>query len=208
MIDKLLKIVSKIGIWVIIIYALLWFRADEIYGVYADMVRNTMLIYFVAISLFSPITFPMLMSMGFQDIAGFVFGFILTAPVMLVLGNAGVTGLIVGQVEASVNWGLIIGFGFLHSFIKAFSEELIFRGAISKIFGDVVSSILFGAFHYGITGVSIIGAGILMALGFLWAKLRDIFRGMGGTGLMASTGSHFAYNLGVMGILPLILGGL
>jgi len=187
-----LKIRLAIGVIILLIAGYLWTQADFIYGPYAGMVRNTMMVYFGLMAVMAPLVLPTIMKIGLEEVPMFSLGFIVTSVLMLTVPNI-LTSLLAGQVEANI--ALVLGFGFLHGFIKAFFEEVIFRGALPTFIGDIWSSVAFGLFHFGITGVPLAGAVFLMGLGYLWAKVRDSM------GLMGATGSHFAYNLGVMGIL-------
>jgi hypothetical protein len=137
--------------------------------------------------------------------------FIATSLAMLLIPKL----ITAGSIEASVAVQMAFGFGFLHAFVKAFNEEVIFRQILPIVagLGDIISNVLFGIFHIAvvISQLSLLKmpvtfwtvaapVGILVVLGFLWAKIRDRF------GLMGATGSHFAYNLGVMQLLPKVFG--
>ncbi len=194
------KIKFAVGLFVILVQLFLYVNADYIYGVYADMVRTVLVTYFFLLALFSPIVIQILSGIGLQDIPNFSIGFILTAVVMLVVPAM---FLVTGQLETGLSMAL--GFGFLHSMVKAFNEEIVFRGVLPKIMGgsiyaDIISSVTFGVFHFAVTGVNWMAMFLLMGLGFVWVLVRNRF------GLMGSTGSHFAYNLGVLGVLPQLIG--
>lgn len=189
-----------VGIVIIILQLFVYVNADYIYGPYAGMVKNVLLVYFVLMAMFSPVVIQILQRMGPADIASFSVAFIITAAVMLVVPVASITG----EVEKGLT--LALGFGFLHGFIKAFDEEIIFRGALPQLMGgsiyaDVISSIIFGVFHLAVSGANIFVMLLLMGLGMVWALVRSRF------GLMGSTGSHFAYNLAALKVLPKIIGG-
>ena len=201
------KIKFAVGIAILFTQLFLYINAEAVYGPYASMVRNVMLAYFVLLAVFSPYVIKILMGIGPKDLPSFSIMFAMTAVIMLVVGGSIV--LITGEVEKGIT--LALGFGFLHGFVKAFNEEVIFRGVLPMIMGgsvkasiyvDVISSVAFGVFHLAVTGVNIYAMIFLSALGFVWAMVRNRF------GIMGSTGSHFAYNLGVMGVLPVILGGV
>ena len=116
--------------------------------------------------------------------------------------------LFAGEVESGLT--LALGFGFLHAMVKAFNEELIFRDALPSIIGgkakllyvDIVSSVAFGAFHFAVSGASLLVMAFLSVLGFIWSQVYRRF------GLMGSTGSHFAYNLAALGVLSKVFGGV
>lgn len=193
------KIKLAVGIVILIAQLFLYINAEAIYGVYADTVRNIMLAYFMLLAMFSPFVIPILLKLNLDDIPGFSIGFILTAIVMLIIPFARITG----EVEKGIT--LALGFGFLHALVKAFNEEVLFRAVFPRIMGNtiwagIISSILFGIFHLAVTGVSIIAVIFLSCLGFVWYLVYKRF------GLMGSTGSHFAYNLAVLGVLPTLIG--
>lgn len=164
------------------------------------MVRNVMMVYFVLLALFSPFVIKILMSIGPRDLPNFSITFLLTALVMMLIPTV---AFITGEVEKGLT--LALGFGFLHSFVKAFNEEVIFRGVLPRIMGkgiwpDIVSSIIFGIFHLAVTGASILAMLLLMLLGFVWAMVRNRF------GLLGAVGSHASYNVAVLGALPMLFG--
>jgi hypothetical protein len=207
------KIRFAVGIFILILQMILYLSADYIYGPYASVVRNVFLTYFILLALLSPYVLKTLLEVGPNDIPSFSIGFILTV-IPLVLLPLGIK-LFTGQIETGLQ--LALGFGLLHSLVKAFDEEIIFRGALPKIIGIgtpamIVTSVLFGIFHFGVLMLqvqqglltltnAVYGMILLMGLGFVWALVAKKF------GLLASTGSHFAYNLSAMGVLNKILGG-
>lgn len=194
------RIKFAVGIGILFAQLFLYINASAIYGPYAETVRNVMLAYFILLAILSPFVIPILMKIGLQDVPAFSIGFVLTTIVMLVVPI--VTGL-TGEIESGLT--LALGFGFLHSFVKAFNEEIIFRGVLPKVMGGsttagVVSSILFGVFHFAVTGGSIFAIAFLSVLGFIWWLVYKRF------GLFGSTGSHFAYNLAALGVLSKLIG--
>lgn len=193
-----------VGLFILFAQLFLFINAEFIYGPYAGMVKNVMLAYFIMLAFFSPFVIKLLMGIGPQDLPNFSIMFVLTSIVMLVLPAF---ALITGEIEEGLT--LALGFGFLHAFVKAFDEEVIFRGVLPMIMGqgvktgiyvDIISSVAFGAFHLAVTGANIFAMIFLSALGFIWAQVYKRF------GLMGATGSHFAWNLGALGVLPTILG--
>lgn len=193
---------AVLAIVLILSQLFLYVNADAIYGVYSDMVRNTMTVYLMLLAVFSALVFKELVKIGPQDLPGFTIGFIVTAALLMGLNTFGLSGSILGQIEPGLTMAL--GFGLLHAMVKAFDEELIFRGVLptflgGSIYADILSSVFFGLFHFAVTGADLFAMIFLMGLGFVWALLR---RRMG---LLASTGSHFAYNLMALGVLPMII---
>jgi len=195
------RIKFAVGIAIILLQLWLYINADYVYGPYASIVKNVMLAYFILLALLSPFVIQILMDIGFQDVPNFSIGFVITAIVMFAIGSITV---ITGEIEGGLT--LVLGFGLLHSFVKAFNEEVIFRGVLPKLIGgtmvaDVVSSIVFGVFHVAVTGASWYAIIFLSILGFIWSQMRRYI------GVMGTTGSHFAYNLSALGVLPKLLGG-
>lgn len=135
----------------------------------------------------------------------FLILFVVTAIVMSFL-PAGVTGLLAAS-SFDIKVGMMVTYGVLYAFIKAYIEEDIFRNRLSAKLGETGQAVAFGAFHFfalvGLVGFSyviILPVAILMGLGYLWGKVQDRF------GTLGSTGSHFAYNAAVLGLLPKIMG--
>jgi len=195
------RIKFAVGIAIILLQLWLYINADYVYGPYAGIVKNVMLAYFILLALLSPFVIKILMDIGPKDIPNFSIGFITTAIVMFAIGSI---TLITGEVEGGL--ALALGFGLLHSFVKAFNEEVIFRGVLPKIMGgglwpDIISSVLFGLFHVAVTGAAWYAIIFLSVLGFVWAMMRNYI------GIMGTTGSHFAYNLAALGVLPKLFGG-
>jgi membrane protease YdiL (CAAX protease family) len=96
-----------------------------------------------------------------------------------------------------------LGYGVLHSFVIAYGEELVFRGLFSKFLGGVWSSILFGLFHFGITGYvikSVLALILLLGLPAYYISKK--------VGLLGAVGYHFAWNMKAMGILDIVLKGM
>ncbi len=68
--------------------------------------------------------------------------------------------------------------------------------------GDVASAILFGVFHLAVLGANFIGMATLIIMGMVWAFTRTRF------GLMGAVGSHVAWNMMALGLMPLLFGGI
>lgn len=191
------------GLFIILAQIWLYVNADAIYGAYSGMVKATMLAYFILMIPLSPVIYQQYMRIGIQDIPNFAVGFVATSIVMLVLG--GLVALVTGEIEQGLT--LALGFGFLHGFVKAFNEELIFRGAIPQMLGgqnvysDAISSLAFGFFHFAVSGGDLVIMVFLSGLGYVWTLARRSI------GVMGSTGSHFAYNLAALGVLDRVVGG-
>ena len=195
-----MKLRLTVGILVTLIQLFLYINADWIYGPYADQARNVLLAYFilttVVLASFA-VKLPTL-DVGEKGLYNFFVGFVLTSVFMLLIPKA-----LQARLASIETTAMALGFGLLHGFVKAYNEEIVFRGILPKALGgglyaDVLSNILFGLFHLAVTGASLPAIFLLSILGMIWAFIRNRI------GLMGSTGSHFAYNLGVMGVLDKI----
>ena len=211
----------SVGLMVLIVTAFLWINSAFIYQAFAEQASHVMLIYLILYVLFAS-SFAIavrgkvpIFAKGLTDLRNFVITFGLTAAVMFFIP------LIFLQ-QASVEiFILALGFGLLHSFVKAYIEEIVFRWILPIGFriGDIFSNILFALFHMSVLTSVLIAQGIsfeiaiasaivpmtvLFFLGMLWAWMR----GPNGSrfGIAGAVGSHFSYNLASLGILAAMLG--
>lgn len=225
------KVLSA-GVIIMFSMLMMWIGADYIYGAYSPIVRNIMTIYFFLFT----ITYvmvnktPKIIEGSGESLSNFALGFFITAlPLFFLFSAIGILGQTANIVEPFIATITItgIGFGALHGFVKAYVEESVFRWAIPKHAGagDILANILFGLFHFfvliGVTIPGLILAGglvdlgamnftyaivpmmVLTVLGLFWSQVRNHF------GIMGSTGSHFAWNLFALGVLPIIfIGGV
>lgn len=208
----------------------MWIGAEGIYGPYAEVVRNTMIIYFFLFLIPYTIINKAPRSIAGDNLLNFPIGFIGTGAILFVATQLiGVFGTSAALTEPFVATITIagLGFGVLHAFVKAYIEESVFRWALPKYFklGDIISNIIFGIFHLSILLVftipSMIAEGTLVEagalnwtyaiapvitliiLGLAWSQVRDRI------GIIGATGSHTAWNMFALGILPRIfLGGI
>jgi len=141
---------------------------------------------------------PDILTADFSKILLFLVGFLATAFVMVLI-----TVVIPVVFFADISYASqALSFGFVYAFVIAFWEEMIFRDILPKGFGlsDVTANITFAFFHLAAL-TAIIGFNlmlmmtafiVLFSLGMVWAQVRDRF------GIMASVGSHAAYNMVIM----------
>jgi len=192
-----------------------------VFGVYADGVKDVIVIYFLVylMALATYATKPPTLSKDFTSLFHFIAMFAATALIMVVIPK-GITGTLASFELVRI----ALGFALLWGFVKAYIEEIVFRWVLPKVagLGDIVSNILFGAFHASVlfanatimvksgtmTSVQVIpyvllGASILGILGYAWSKVRDTQ-----FGLMGAVGSHTGYNLAVLGVLPILFGSV
>jgi len=218
------------GVPIMLSILFMWISADFVYGEYAEMVRNTMMIYFFLFLIPYTVLNQTPKSVMSENIWNFFIGFLGTGTVLFIItqgiGIFGTTAVLSEPFVATITV-TGIGFGVLHAFVKAYIEESVFRWALPKYagLGDILSSVLFGLFHLSIlvsfTIPSMVAAGTLTdmgamnwtyagmpvitltALGVGWSKVRDTI------GVIGSTGSHTAWNMFALGILPRIfMGGM
>lgn len=200
------------GAVILVIWLFLYTQADWLYGTAsAELARNTLLLYFIMFLLASAIFAKGIpgSKKGFGEVMGpFILAFIVTTvivgPIILILS------VIVPQATISI-FQLALAYGLLHAFVIAYIEELVFRYylPLEAGLGDYISIALFGFFHLNVllfSGVQniLFPLLLLIVMGGVWTMVRRWFSGPKNVniaaGLAASTGSHFAYNLVILGI--------
>lgn len=203
----------SVGIVIFIILIFLYINAGYVYGQYVEQVTFIMGLYFMMLLMALAYTKGHPATLGSNETwTNFIYGFVFTAVPLLFI-TIGVPYIF--QVSSVLEFPLAafslaaFGFGALHGLVKAYIEEEVFRNLLPKAgkLGDVISNILFGAFHlavlvtirgYAITEI-MLPVAVLVILGLGWAKMRN------GFGIMGSTGSHFAWNIFAMGLLVNVL---
>lgn len=197
----LARLFSGLGLGAILVFITLYMfvRADFLFGEFADLARNVILTYIILGVTIIAVTgsrFPLFNASPL--VFGYFFiGFIITFFVVSLVPKT----LTAGTLASFERVG--ISFGFLWAFVKAAWEEVIFRGILAQRITStgllatlaVGSNILFGFFHYGILGVGLGGAVFLSILGMVWTLMANRLN------LMASIGSHFAWNMAALGVL-------
>lgn len=201
----------KIGFAVFIAVMILLLGSEAIYGNLAPDMERVLYIYLFMLILTLvyfpkrehkmptiPAAFPV-----------FMIAFLITLFLMLIVRSIPMMQglLVVSTLEASIEFTAV--FLIMHAGVKAYIEEEVFRARLSVILGEGGQAIAFGLFHFfvlymlfGFTWM-LLGALVwLTLLGYAWGRVED----WGGT--PASTGSHFAYNLVVMGIGIFLIGGV
>jgi hypothetical protein len=194
----------SLGIVVLLIWLFLYTQADLIYGQYADLVRQEFTVYFFLFLITATVLFRGMPGRkeGAQSLIPFVIAFVVTLAVAIPMRQF--------AMQASLEYvTLILGFGLLHGFVKAFIEEIVFRYYLPMVagLGDILSSVIFGLFHTTVALMSGVATPItaiigLMVMGYVWSLVRRLFQNQGiGAGIAASTGSHFGYNIVVLGLI-------
>lgn len=191
-----------LGIAVIIISLFLLVNADAAFGAHADTARSLLTIYLILGNTMLILTprRPDILTADVSRLILFLVGFFASAIFFVFLPQFFLASFSTIAVAVS--------FGFLYGFVVAFYEELIFRDLLPRGLGmtDFMASAVFALFHLAalaaVFGFNLLQLSIaffvLFSLGMLWSFIRDR------VGLMASVGSHVAWNLGVYA--PSLLG--
>jgi len=200
------------GLIVLIVTGFLWIARDYVYGPYASIVETRLLAYLVFFFIVAVPFAQKLPTLRHDPRAplNFVIGFIATFLVVTGVLNSGLLprAMLASTVDSIT---IYAAFAFLHSFVGAYIEELVFRYFLPVVanLGDIISSLLFGLFHIGVRIMSgdplpWLSIAVLTALGLVWAIIRGRHMGNGrfsGLGLMGATGSHFAWNVIAFGLI-------
>ena len=198
-----MKILDRQGIIItlaiLVVWLFLWFNTSWIFGAYASQAKDTLSVYFIGLALSLAVLNSPLpeIKMTAFNIFMFPVAFIATTIFATTIISALVPTAMLASFE-SVK--VMAGFGILYSLVKAFIEEVIFRGLIQKYTGNFIQAGLFSIFHVSMLWTKFTGFGIISAfimlfiLGYIWGETAKHF------GLFASTGSHTAWNAFVMGI--------
>lgn len=101
---------------------------------------------------------------------------------------------------ADIGLGVIL----FHAFIVAVDEELIFRGWLNDILGRktlgiwtraIIISIVFAFFHYALAGSEPLVLFTYIPIGLAYFFIKEKY------GIMASIGTHWAYNIFILGFI-------
>lgn len=197
----------NLGAIVIVITLFLWLGADFFFGEFAATASRIILMYLmlmIAVHFAFKEPFPDI-PLTSQNLVIFVITGTITTVGILALSAAANLFLASFEVITAVS------FGFFYAFVKAFIEEDIFRWVLARKLNPVASSILFGLFHFSVLFVlgtpfvvALVGMTFLAILGHGWYILSQFYGKGSPSGLMASTGSHFGYNLIALGALGAI----
>jgi membrane protease YdiL (CAAX protease family) len=220
---------------VMILTALLLISADQVYGPETGIRMQVVLLIYVVLLVWIRGDAGHKGEHPEQSIGPaiplFIAGFVLTYIIFTAFLAAPVTGeLLPGliaastlEIQASITFVSVLGFG--HAFVKAYIEEEVFRSKMMTLLkpvsgkGDgtfmqnvrqeLPAALVFGAFHFvvlyaffGFTASLWVAMGWLSLLGLAWGIAEDRI------GIAGSTGSHFAYNLIVFGMLPVLSGAV
>lgn len=211
------------GLVIILIQLFLYINADVAFGAVNGPVAQQIILVYILM-----ITFVMAalrqglpgLNEGSKGLSLFALFFFITYGISLLVVGGGVlpTGTVaaVSGLETAGGIGLALSYGLLHGFVKAYIEESVFRDllALKAHMGGALSSLFFGVFHASLASRNanaLIAKGLLTqamfwpyviqvfallaALGYIWFLIRQR------TGsLLASTGSHFAWNAVILGV--------
>lgn len=193
----------SLGIFAVLIWLFLWTQADYVFGPMAAQARQTMTLYFFLLLI--PLVVFRESIPGSKENIRSLMPFILTFVVTLVVAMLFRTFVMEASIEF---YTLILGYGLLYGFVKAYIEEIVFRWVLPKAgLGDIAASILFGLFHLAVVMMAGMAAPwwaiiTLMGLGFAWTLVRRAFMQFGtGGAIAACVGSHFAYNIVALGLI-------
>lgn len=198
---------QPMGFAVFILVMVLLLGAPLIYGEMAPQMNTVLFIYLFMLVIARqamPKTEHKAQTIP-QSIPIFLIFFVVSVIVMLVVQPMMSGVLVASTLEASIEF--VFAFGLLHAFTKAYIEEEVFRARLSLILGEAGQAIAFGLFHFAVlfmlfgwSPLLLAAMAWLTALGYLWGRIEDRF------GLAGSTGSHFGYNVVVMGLAVFLFG--
>lgn len=211
---KNIEVLSRARFTIIVAFItiFLFINASAVYGASAEVFRGAILTYliFQAVIVAVPDVY---LRPEERTLAGgminFFLGFLVTGVILTLLVS--ISKLIeflltVAPVGGVTDIGLVASFGFFHGFVVAYTEELAFRGVLMSAFGSqglIISSILFGIFHWVAYSGSLVAVIFAIVLGLVFGVLARRF------GVLFAAGAHTAYNMLAMGLLTsLFLGGL
>lgn len=183
-----------ISLVILLLQLFLFISADKIYGSYAGVAKNLLIVYMLMVVAVIAITG--VKPETTKDIGNFwwFFVFFIFASVVLLMFKvntpAGISGV-------SMFWGL----GLIQAFVVSYSEETVFRGILPQWIGDIYSNVLFGLFHWAVSS-SLWFMLVAIIAGFAFSFIRDKFS------IYASMGVHTAWNLKMLGLLDPLLKGM
>lgn len=183
----------SIPLIVLLLQLFLFISASKIYGAGAEQAKALLIAYMlmtVSVAVFTGIR-PDMVKGQFNPLNFFIF-FFGSAVIFLAIPKL--------NLFATLGVASAIQYGIIQSFVVAYTEETVFRGILPQFFGDISSSVLFGLFHWAVSGswIFIIFATIA---GLLFSLIRDTF------GIYASIGTHSAFNLKALGLLDQLVSG-
>lgn len=201
----------RIDVIILFIMAILLLMSDFLFGALSPLIFPTIVAY--------SILFILSIRLGkfnvnelrkrpkvFQNL---LFGVALMIVIAFALQSSGILspGLIASTETSGLTFAALIGgSGIVLVSMKAFIEEVVFRGALPKTgLGDIGSNLAFGLFHVATLtaraafdptfSVALIPVAVLLlvGLGFVWTFFRNSL------GLMGAVGGHIGWNLAALG---------
>jgi len=157
--------------------------------------RSVMTIYMIMLLLFLPyakkaVGYQLNLNKAIAYLAG---GFVITVFVMTAF--RAVIPALAGQTYVV---GAPIYFLVLHIFVVAFSEEMIFRGALSTLITPIPAAVAFGVFHVSAYGGSISSIFVAIVAGLVFFVI------MKKTNIWAAIGVHAGWNSVMLGIFAMM----
>lgn len=184
-----------IGIAVLIVQFFLFINAEAVYGQEAAAAKDILEVYILLLTASIAITGvrPDIIGGDVDRLINFFFVFFVSS-ILLVAIPFVVQG-----------WGLSaassLHYILMQVFTVAYTEEVVFRAIFPEFLNDLLSAGTFGMFHWAVYGKSLLLVGVAVALGLMFAVVRDRF------GITGAIGAHAAWNLKAQGVLDAIVRG-
>lgn len=198
------KIGLTIGIIILLLILFILINPTFVNPAFPEKVQTIMTVYVALLALILA-SFDQklpLLGTGIGAVVWFVVGFVATSFIVILIPQSVASSFEALQVVSGV---VTVIFGLLFIFVKAFVEEIVFRGILADKLGGVVQAGLFGLFHAGVLtfgGASLpailFGMFFLAFLGYVWYMMSR-------ADIMLAVGSHFAWNMHAFGLLASFL---
>lgn len=186
----------SVGVIILLLQLFLLTNAEKIYGNDAPKARKEIEFHlFLQMAILSAFAIPLpTINVNPTSFINFIVGFTIFSVVVLIIPKF--IPSMMGSVAVTA-----LGYGIIHSFVKAYTEEVVFRAILPSVgLGTILSNVLFGVFHLLATDANIAAMLFLTALGFVFTFFKRYL------GTMGAVGAHVAYNSWVMGILDKVFG--
>jgi len=184
-----------IGIMVLMIQLFLFVNASAVYGEFASVAKDTLLVYILMLTSVVAITGTRqdIIKGGFNRSYNFFLLFFASSFLLVTIPWIG--GQFGLQNEAGI--GVIL----IQVFAVAYTEEVVFRGILPNFLGDLTSNGFFAVFHWAVYGGSIGLVLFAFVLGIIFAVIRYYF------GIAGAIGAHAGWNLKALGVLDKLIAG-
>ena len=197
-----------LGMGILILELFLLINAEAIFPENGIAIKNVMIVYLImqatVLAAFSQKMPTLTANLNMFLLT--VVGFVGTAVLVLALPEPITGSFDLFTISSAVLTVGTVGFAFAYSFVKAFIEEVVFRGVLMQYVGITMQALLFGVFHFAMLSVIgapfvmvLLGTVMLTALGYLWGVLART------GGILLSVGSHLCWNMASIGLLGILL---